>query len=932
MNRPDQEPQPKREYLSDEADLVVLLDAVDRTSLLVAGGKAANLGELIKAGFPVPAGFCVTTAAYALHSDHAGLEPILEELAAHTQPDPTRKLALAGAAREALLQAPLPPEVIQAVTVAYHTLFGGEPVPVAVRSSATAEDLPAASFAGQQDTFLNIIGIESMLEAVRRCFASLWNERAASYRTSLGIDPRTVRLAVVVQRMVAARVAGVLFTTNPLTGKRRESVIEANPGLGEAVVSGATNPDHFIVRPESSEIIEQRLGGKHVIVQAVPEGGTREVEVDGPVQDACLTDAQVRALAALGSRVEAHFGVPQDIEWAIDPSNQIFLLQARPITTLFPLPAGTPTTDEVLRVYLSFTVQQGTHRPFTPMGISATRLLASSIVTLLGFSPSLLLQGPRFVTEAALRIFFDVTAALRSSFGRRILTQAMREAEVHAAAIFQQLESDQRLSLLPTPRWPLVRTFMLLLARTRLPWSLLLALLSPRTADARLQRLVEMLHAAGQVPEGAPTSAYLAAVQRLCLDTMPSMLRAASPAMLGALLTSALAGRLLGDLATEEELQVVLRAAPSNPITEMTLALWALAQEISANQECLRLVQNAPAAQLAEDYRNSNLPPPLQHGLFTFLATYGHRSVAELDLGVPRWSDDPTPVLGILASLLEIRDPARLPDVQFQDAVEEAETTSAELTHRATSTSRVRGLLVWFCLSRARAFAGLREMPRFCLSLLLARVRALLGPVGEDLVRAGRLELSSDIFFLTLPEAHDALSGADLRPLIRERRSLYEQELARRHVPLVLLSDGTEPPFQQPIDAAAQDALQGAPASPGIVTAPARVVFDPQDARLESGEILVAPSTDPGWTPLFLRAAGLVMEVGGVMAHGALVAREYGIPAVVGVPHATERITTGMRITVDGTHGTVLIEDDREEGEASATGDASSESDMGKKA
>ena len=672
MSLADQEQQPRNGYQPGEVALVLPLGTLDRTLLPVVGGKATNLGELIQAGFPVPAGFCVTTAAYALFSERAGLEPILEELAAQVRTHPTHQRELAAAARAALLQAPLPSEVVQAVTSAYLTLFQGVPVPVAVRSSATAEDLPSASFAGQQETFLNIIGIEAVLDAVQRCFASLWTDRATSYRHNLGIDPRTVRLAVVVQRMVEAQVAGVLFTANPLTGKRRESVIEANPGLGEAVVSGATNPDHFIVRTPSGEIIERRLGDKHVIIQAAPGGGTREVEVDARTPGACLSDAQVRALAELGARVEAQYGVPQDIEWAIDPSGQIFLLQARPITTLFPLPAGAPSTDEVLRVYLSFNIQQGTYRPFTPMGISATRLLASSIVTLFGFPPRSPLQGPRFVTEAASRIFFDVTAALRSSFGRRFLTLAMQQAEVHAAAIFQQLGTDPRLSLLPTAGLPLFRTIVLLLVRTRLPWTLLLTLLSPRTADARLLRLVSTLHAAGKVEADASASAYLAAVQRLFVDATPRLLRAASPAMLGAMQTFALAGRLLGDLATESELQVVLRGAPSNPTTEMALSLWALAQEVSADQENSRVVQNTPAAQLAEDYRNGSLPPRFQHGLATFLATYGHRSVAELDLGVPRWSEDPTYVLGILASFQEIRDPARFPDVQFHRAAEEA--------------------------------------------------------------------------------------------------------------------------------------------------------------------------------------------------------------------------------------------------------------------
>ena len=608
MSLSDQEQQPRNGYQPGEVALVLPLGTLDRTLLPVVGGKATNLGELIQAGFSVPAGFCVTTTAYALFSERAGLEPILEELAAQVRTHPTHQRELAAAARAALLQAPLPSEVVQAVTSAYLTLFQGVPFPVAVRSSATTEDLPSASFAGQQETYLNIIGIEAVLEAMQRCFASLWTDRATSYRHNLGIDPHTVRLAVVVQRMVEAQVAGVLFTANPLTGKRRESVIEANPGLGEAVVSGATNPDHFIVRTPSGDIIERRLGDKHVIIQAALGGGTREVEVDARTPGACLSDAQVRALAELGARVEAQYGVPQDIEWAIDLSGQIFLLQARPITTLYPLPAAVPSTDTILRVYLSFNIQQGTYRPFTPMGISATRLLASSIVTLLGFTPRSPLYGPRFVTEAASRIFFDVTAALRSSFGRRFLTLAMQQAEVHAAAIFQQLGTDPRLSLLPTPGLPLFRTIVLLLVRTRLPWTLLLMLLSPRTVDARLLRLVSMLHAAGKVEADATASTYLAAVQRLFVDATPRLLRAASPAMLGAMQTFALAGRLLGDLATESELQVVLRGAPSNPTTEMALALWALAQEVSADQENSRVVQNTPAAQLAEDYRNGSLP------------------------------------------------------------------------------------------------------------------------------------------------------------------------------------------------------------------------------------------------------------------------------------------------------------------------------------
>src|SRR2546429_1620860 len=323
-----------------------------------------------------------------------------------------RDLELAAAIRTALCQTELPPEVVEAVTSAYQALSAGAPIPVSVRSSATAEDLPEASFAGQQETFLNVIGTEALITAIQRCFASLWTDRATQYRASLGIAPRSVRLAVVVQRMVEAEVACVLFTANPLTGKRREAVIDANPGLGEAVVSGATNPDHFVAQTTTGEIIERRLGDKQVLIQAAAGGGIQKIEAGASPTSTCLSDDQIRALAALGARVEALYGTPQDIEWAIDASGQIFLLQARPITTLFPLPAEAPSTDESLCVYLAFGVQQGTYRPFTPMGLSALRLLASGGLSLIGSPLRDPLVGPRFVTEAASRPFFEVTAAL----------------------------------------------------------------------------------------------------------------------------------------------------------------------------------------------------------------------------------------------------------------------------------------------------------------------------------------------------------------------------------------------------------------------------------------------------------------------------------------------------------------------------------------
>jgi pyruvate,water dikinase len=312
-------------------------------------------------------------------------------------------------------------------------------------------------------------------------------------------------------------------------------------------------------------------------------------------------------------------------------------------------------------------------------------------------------------------------------------------------------------------------------------------------------------------------------------------------------------------------------------------------------------------AQLSDVFRSGTLPPPLQHDLTQFLSTYGHRSVNELDLGVPRWSEDPTYLFGVLAGYLQLRDPAKAPDRQFQRAAQEAEAMLTELTRRARRASRVRGLLVGFFQRRARALGGLREMPRFALALLLAQARALLLPAGETLAQAGRLAHADDIFFLSLPEIHAALDGVDFRSTVGERHALYDHERARRSVPLVLLSDGATPAAEPAAGDAIGHLLRGIPASPGRATGSARVIFDPHAAQLAQGEILVTPSTDPGWTPLFLTAGGLVMETGGAMSHGAIVAREYGIPAAVGVAEATKRIQTGQSVTVDGSAGTVTI-------------------------
>jgi phosphohistidine swiveling domain-containing protein len=875
-------------------ELTLPFGDVDRAALPVVGGKAANLGELLRAGLPVPPGFCVTTAAYELVAEGASMDLILDTLA-ETPSDGTERLAeLAAVARANLSAAYVPDAVTQAIIAAYHELGNGTSVPVAVRSSATAEDLPYASFAGQQDTYLNVVSDDSVLEAVRSCWASLWTDRAVAYRASNGIDHG------------CATVSGVLFTANPLTGRRRQAVIDANPGLGEAVVSGAVNPDHFVVNTATGEIVERRLGDKRVAIRAIASGGTQRVELAGSANEASLDDGQIRALADLGVRVEAHYGSPQDMEWTIDPAGRTWLLQARPITTLFPLPAGVSAEDDNPRVYFSFSVAQGVYRPLTPMGLQALRLVASAMATLAGHPPSDRYAGPAYITEAAGRLFFDITPALRSTFGHRVLDFVTRHMEALTAPILRRLATDPRFAPLPTRPSPVLRAILSVLIRGRIPLYAAQALVRPEAARARVAHLEAELRASGDVPQEADAAQLLRVVERLLLGLPPKILPGVIPVFAAALGANALAGRLLRNLATADERRTVLRGLPHNTTTEMDLALWALAQEMREDPILSQSVRETPPERLARDYRSGTLPPKLHTSLADFLRVYGHRGVAEIDLGLPRWSEDPMYILEVLANYLRLDDPELAPDVQFRRVEREAREMVAELTHRASRRGRLHGALVGFFLSRTRALLGLREMPKFCLVLMLARARALLWPVGEKLARAGRLENAGDIFFISLPEARTALAGQDLRPVVRERRAVYDREVQRRHLPRILLSDGTEPAAET--GTAMDDGLRGTPASGGVVSARARVILDPAGAHLEPGEILVAPSTDPGWTPLFLTAGGLVMEMGGAMSHGAVVAREYGIPAVVGVPNATGRIASAQRITVDGSAGKITFE------------------------
>lgn len=892
----------------EKVPYVLFFEEIDSSHLPQVGGKGANLGELTRAGLPVPPGFCIITSAYKQVAESADLTSLLLELTSTV--GQTRHAEIAAAIRERLLKVTFSPELVASVRTAYMSLGHDSALPVAVRSSATAEDLPFASFAGQQDTYLNIVGEDALLDAVRRCFASLWTERAVSYRMSNHIDSFSISLSVVIQQMIDVTVAGVLFTANPLTGRRRQAVIDASPGLGEAVVSGAVNPDHFVVNTESGEIVKRQLGDKRVIIQALPGGGTQRIEREGQSEQACLTDGQVQALAQLGARVEAHYHAPQDTEWAIDTTGKLWLTQARPITTLYPLPANAPQSDDVLRVYLSVNVAQGVYRPLTPMGIAAFRLFVSSIVRQAGFDPGPEERGPAVFIEAGMRIFVDITGALCNPIGRRIIGFILPFAEARAAAPVQALESDSRLQVRPSGRLSFIRRAILVVTRLHIPRYLLQALLYPYATHQRVLALRHQLQQQLSVPADASLLERLDCIEEFGRHRFFRIVGSVGPAMAGGFLCFGLAGKLLGNLATADERQTVLRSLPYNPTTEMDLALWGIAQKIAADQDATTFLLAHSPQQLSERYHQHSLPDVVQDNLADFLQTYGHRGVAEIDLGLPRWSDDPTHILGVLVNYLLLKDTSSAPDVLFARGRQQAEAMVQELTRRAMKRNWLRGWLINLCLRRTRALVGMREMPKFYLVWLLARIRELLQPVAAELVNTQRLEQEEDLYFLSFAEVRAALVGTDMRPLVQNRRAVYEQEMHRRHIPRILLSDGSEPTVAV-AEGYEKNTLQGTPASAGLITAKARVIFNPVGAHLEPGEILVAPSTDPGWTPLFLTAGGLVMEMGGSMSHGAVVAREYGIPAVVGVAGATEHIQNGQMIRVDGSTGRIVLVEEK---------------------
>ena len=858
---------------------VVDLREVDETQVAVVGGKGAQLGGLSRIeGVRVPGGFCVTTDAFRrIMAEAPSIDDRLDRLSRLDPDDREAIRTLSAQIRRTIEGIAVPGDLAAAITRALARL--GEHAAYAVRSSATAEDLPTASFAGQQDTYLNVVGPTAILRHVSRCWASLFTERAVTYRRRNGIDHRTVHMAVVVQRMVFPHAAGILFTADPVTGNRRVATVDAGFGLGEALVSGLVNPDVFTVR--DGEVVARTIAAKQRAVHALPAGGTREVAVDARQQEQpALTDAQVVRLVRLGRRIEAHFGRPQDIEWClVDDDFQI--VQSRPITTLFPVPeAG----DQENHVYVSVGHQQMMTDPMRPLGLSLWQLTA---------------MVP--MHAAGGRLFVDVTPRLASPASRAGLLDLMGRGDpLVRDALETVLDRDDFVPSLPDagPGVPPA-------GGTSTPIEADPAIVTELIG--RSEASVAALERDIRTKSGQELFDFLLEAfeehKRVLGD--PLNIQAI---MAGMEATWWLNDKLLEWLGEKNAADTLTLSAPDNITSEMGLALLDVADVIRPLPEVVAFLQGVEDEGFLEELPKLAGGTAARDALEAYLDRYGMRCVGEIDITRPRWRERPATLVPVI--LDNVGTSRRAPPHGASSRGGRRRGRRSRTCCRACGPCRTgtqRADKAKRMIDQVRTFVGYREYPKYSIVCRYFVYKRALLEEAERLVRADVLAEREDIFHLTFQELHDVVRSHQVDERLVQRRKEAFRSYRALTPPRVLTSDGEAVNGSYRRDDVPAGALTGLPVSAGTVEGRARVVLDMADADLEAGDILVTTFTDPSWTPLFVGIAGLVTEVGGQMTHGAVIAREYGLPAVVGVADATRLIRDGQRVRVHGTDGYVEV-------------------------
>ncbi|MBQ0901614.1 rifamycin-inactivating phosphotransferase [Micromonospora sp. U21] len=858
---------------------VLALQEVDETQVATVGGKGAHLGALSRIdGVHVPAGFCVTTNAFRrIMAEAPTIHDQLDQLSRLKPKDREAIRTLSAEIRQAIEGIVLPDDPAAAITRALTQL--GERGAYAVRSSATAEDLPTASFAGQQDTYLNVMGLAAILQHVSRCWASLFTERAVTYRQRNGIDHRTVHMAVVVQKMAFPQAAGVLFTADPVTGNRKVASVEASFGLGEALVSGLVNADAYKVR--DGEIVDKAVATKRLAIHALPTGGTKEQAIDSERQEQpALTDAQVVRLVQLGRRIEAHFGHPQDIEWCL-VDDDFHIVQSRPITTLFPIPAA---GDRENHVYVSVGHQQMMTDPMKPLGFSMWQLTA---------------MAP--MHEAGGRLFVDVTQRLASPASRAGLLELVGRGD---PLIRDALETVlDRADFVPTlpgagPGTPPVSGASApietdpaivteLIERSRASIAALRRDIRTKTGPALFDFLLEAFQEH----------------KRLLGD--PQSMQAI---MAGMEATWWLNEQLQAWLGEKNAADTLTLSAPNNVTSEMGLALLDVADVIRPHPEVVAFLQGVEDDGFLDELPKLAGGAEARDAIEAYLDRYGVRCVGEIDITRPRWSERPTTLVPVILDNIRNFEPGAR-NRRFEQGRQEAEKKERDVLEqlRALPDGERKAEQAKRMIDRVRTFIGYREYPKYAIVSRYFVYKQALLEEAERLVQANVLREKEDIFYLTFQELHDVVRTNQADEQLIHRRKDAFRSYQSLTPPRVLTSEGEGIAGAYRRDDVPTGALVGLPVSNGIVEGRARVILDMAEADLEPGDILVTAYTDPSWSPLFVAIEGLVTEVGGLMTHGAVVAREYGLPAVVGVEHATKLIRDGQRIRVHGADGYVQI-------------------------
>jgi rifampicin phosphotransferase len=872
--------------------LTIPLDRLKSEDAPSVGGKGAHLGALLAGGLPVPAGFCVTTEAYRQFAGSCrGLAPLCDLLATlgHGNCDEARRLG--GEIRQRLADWPLPPSVEEAIVAAWRKL--GESRAYAVRSSATAEDQPDASFAGQAETFLNIRGREAVLRSVRACWLSFFADRAIFYRMHNRVDPAIAEMAVVVQELITPEVSGVLFTADPVSGGTGRIVIEATYGLGQSLVSGEVSPDRFVLSRPELQVIECRVGSK--ATEVVPDGSTciRRAVDSRRATAACMNASLARQLGLLALEAERLLGGPQDLEWAVS-GGRIFLLQSRSITSL---PRPRPCGQSIWSNMNSWEVLPGA---LTPMSWSVSRFqlhcLFAPLLEILGIDIE---QQPIFglIAGRAYANLNTLARVLRTVPGldRLDFVEALggQQGELLNELIRQEAAGDRRSAIRDAVRclrfaiWAVAHGADQQSGRVLADFRCSLdkrtaaglAAMSETELLRHLDGLLALLERYGPDAAGSVTVAMV--FVRLYFNFVKGRTKDAS---------GTIANRMLRGLSG--------LASADAGVELGRLAAWA------RNQPRLpSILENSPdVAALPASFAETASGAEFLARWHEFMKRHGHHAFGEMDVHNPRWSESPAQVLDILRGYLSGQ--AGDPEESQRRLVRQRRALASEF--RRQFCNPLQGELFDFLFRKARMGIALRENVRNEIVRLLAAVRSTLRELGERFTRRGLLAAADDIFFVELSELRSLASGVELGGKIAARKTLFACQ-QKMSPPPVVMGD-FDPRKSIPHEGCPSTRmLHGLAASTGVAVGRARVMLDPQHGQLLPGEILVAPYTDPGWTLFFRTAAGIVMDVGGILSHGSIVAREYGIPAVVNVGSATRLITSGQVVRVDGDRGLVTV-------------------------